>query len=68
MRFHAAILGPTMGSRMKKAVAMLLERRCPGMPIVEVFHGAPAVEDAIHFSGEPGLELVKVVKDAIRRS
>jgi hypothetical protein len=57
-----------MGSRMKKAVAMLLERRCPGMPIVEVFHGAPAVEDAIHFSGEPGLELVKVVKDAIRRS
>ena len=53
---------------MKKAVAMLLQQRCPGMPIVELFDGTPAVEDAIHFSGEPGLELVNVVKAAIRQT
>ncbi len=68
MRFHAAILGPALGSRMKKAVALLLQQRCPGMPIVEVFDGAPAVENAIPFSGEPGLELVKVVNAAIRQT
>lgn len=68
LRLQAAILGPAMGSRMKKAVALLLQQKCPGMPIIEVFDGEPVVQGAIHFSGEPGMELVKVVKAAIRKS
>ena len=52
---------------MKRAVALLLQQRCPDVPIVELFHGMPVVERAIHFAGEPGPELINTVKAAIAR-
>lgn len=67
LRFRVAVLGPSLGDRMKKAVALLLQQRCPDVPIIEVVHGMPVVEHAIHFAGEPGPELIKTVKAAIAR-
>ncbi len=64
--FQAAVLGPALGSRMKRALAMLIQEKCPDVPIIEMFSESPAVDGVIHFAGEAGPEMTKAVKKAIR--
>lgn len=59
------MLGPSLGDRMKKAVALLLQQRCPEVPIIEMVHGMPVVEHAIRLAGDPGPELINTVKAVI---
>ncbi len=67
LKFHVAVLGPALGRRMKKALALMIQEKCPEVPIIEMFSESPPVDRAIHLTGEPGPELVKAVKTAIRR-
>ena len=64
--FQVAVLGPSLGSRMKRALASVIQEKCPNVPIIEMFSDAPAVDGVIHFAGEAGSELAKAVKSAIR--
>ncbi len=67
LHFHVAVLGPGLGARVKRAVARLLQQKCPYVPIIELFHGSPVVDGAIHFSGDPGQELIAKVKTAVQQ-
>lgn len=64
--FQVAVLGPALGSRMKRALTMLIQEKCPDVPIIEMFSESPAVRGVIHFAGETGPELTNAVKKAIR--
>lgn len=64
---NVVVLCTSLESRIKQAIASLLREKCPSLPIIEMFSGAPAVEDAIHFSGEPGPELISTLNAAVAR-
>ena len=66
LRFHVAVLGPALGPRMKKAVASLLQEKCPHVPVIEL-GDKPVVHGAIHFLGESGPEFLAVIKAALAR-
>jgi hypothetical protein len=63
--FNVVVLCTSVERRIKQAIASLLRERCPSLPIIEMFSGAPAVEGAIHFSGEPGPELISTLNAAV---
>lgn len=66
LRFRVAVLGPALGPRMKKAVALLLQEKCPHVTVIELGE-SPVLESAIHSSGERGADFLPLVKAALAR-
>ncbi|HEX2328096.1 MAG TPA: hypothetical protein VHN74_05200 [Candidatus Angelobacter sp.] len=64
MQFQVAVLGPALGKRMKKALALHLQERCPEVAIIEIAAEA-GVDGAIHFPEPSGQELLQIVNTAI---
>jgi hypothetical protein len=66
LRFHVAVLGPRLGPKMKTAVALLLQEKCPQASVIEL-GDSPVLESAIHSSGERGADFLALVKAALAR-
>jgi DNA-binding NtrC family response regulator len=65
--FDLIILGPQIGPRMKMAIADLLQKRCPAVPILEIGRANAEIQGADCVLGDSSAELIQAVRLVLHR-
>jgi DNA-binding response OmpR family regulator len=62
IRFDLALIGDNFDPRIKKAIYLLIKENCAKVPILEMYKGNPAIDNAEHVNAASPDELILAVR------